>query len=59
MRAAPNAPLLRKHVPCRKCDRGVLVAADAGFYPTAIRCAACRQALSVQDSPLGSWSNTA
>ena len=40
MNATP-APLPRKRVPCRRCGRGVLVAAYAGSYPTFIRCAAC------------------
>src|SRR5207244_12962027 len=35
-------PWPRKRVPCRKCGKGVLVAAYSGTYPTAIRCAACR-----------------
>jgi hypothetical protein len=32
----------RKRVPCRRCGRGVLVAAYSGTYPTIVRCAACR-----------------
>ena len=35
------SPVPRKRVPCRKCGRGVLVAAYAGAYPVFIRCAAC------------------
>ena len=40
---AQPAPLPRKHVPCRRCGRGVLCAPYLGAYPTFIRCAACYQ----------------